>query len=272
MKTKHNKKRNTAFLYEVLVREVATSVVKKDAEKKAAAINLIKEAFSADTALSKELELYRILSKKQYFEPFIAERLIQEAKIEYEKIDKKKLFIEQSKIISKINRNLSKNVFSNFVPNYKNLATISQIFNNDLSVKSRVLLEAELLKIMTEEKKEKQEKIPITNLVYKTFVEKFNDAYSDSLLGEQKKLLQHYVSSFSDNGIQLKLFLNEELARLKSVINSALQKEEVRSDTRMVEKTNKVLNLMESFKVKKLDKDMLAQVMKIQNLVREIQE
>jgi hypothetical protein len=135
-----------------------------------------------------------------------------------------------------------------------------------------VLLEAELLKSMTEEKKEKQEKTPITNLVYKTFVEKFNDAYSESLLEEQKKLLHHYVSSFNDNGIRLKIFLNEELTRLKDIINSALQKEEIRSDTRMVEKTNKVLNLMENFKVKKLDKDMLAQVMKMQNLAREIQD
>ena len=118
----------------------------------------------------------------------------------------------------------------------------------------------------------KQEIIPITNLIYKTFVEKFNDTYGGSLLEEQKRLLQSYVSSFGDNGIQLKIFLNEELGRLKSIINSALRKEEIKSDAHMVEKTSKVLNLMENFKVKKLDKDMLAQIMKIQNLAKEIQD
>ena len=33
-KIKHNKKRNTAFLYEVLVREITKSIITKDLQKK----------------------------------------------------------------------------------------------------------------------------------------------------------------------------------------------------------------------------------------------
>ena len=40
----------------------------------------------------------------------------------------------------------------------------------------------------------------------------------------------------------------------------------------MTEKTKNVLNLIEEFKNKPLDKDMVNQILKIQNLVKEIQD
>lgn len=272
-KIKHNKKRNTAFLYESLVREIAKNIVKKDDQRRNYAVSLIKEYFKLGTELAKELELYKILNTAQDLNPIIAEKLIQETKRSYKKIDKKKLYIEQSKFISKINRNLSKKVFSNFVPNYKSLATIAQIFNDDVSIKTRVLLEAELLKLMTEEKNKLDKKVPITNLVYRTFIKKFNEAYgNNTLLEEQRTLLQKYVSSLDNNGVQLKLFLNEEITRLKSIINNSLKDEEIKLDQPMIEKTNKVLSLIENFRTKPIDNEMLVQIMRMQNLAKEIQE
>ena len=41
-KMNHNKKRNTAFLYEALVRELTKSVVHKNVERKAAVVGVIK--------------------------------------------------------------------------------------------------------------------------------------------------------------------------------------------------------------------------------------
>ena len=41
MRLKHNKKRNTAFLYEVLTKEVAKAIVAKDLEKKELVLSLI---------------------------------------------------------------------------------------------------------------------------------------------------------------------------------------------------------------------------------------
>jgi len=270
---RHNKKRNSAFLYEVVVREMARSIIGNNLEKKQYVAYLIREYFNSNTELSKELELYKTLNETQNLSPYVAEKLIQETKHEYKKINKQKLFIEQSKIISKINKNLSKNVFSNFVPNYKSLATISQIFNDETSVKNRVLLEAALLNKITNNYEENSGKqIPVTNLVYRTFIKKFNEKYNNSLLEEQKTLLHNYIMSFDDNGIQLKLFLNEELSRLKKIINESLTLEEVVSDSEMVNKTKKVLNLMEDFKNKPIDSEALIQILKIQNLVQEVQE
>ena len=62
---------------------------------------------------------------------------------------------------------------------------------------------------------------PIDNIVYKTFVNKFNDKYSDSLISEQNELLNKYIVSFVDNGIDLKIFMNEENTRLKNELNNS---------------------------------------------------
>ena len=163
-------------------------------------------------------------------------------------------------------------MFSNFVPNYKNLATISQIFNDDVTVKNRVLLEAELLKVMTSENNKNQNKLPVSNLVYRTFLKKFNETYGDELMQEQKSLLQNYILSFNDNGLQFKVYLNEELGRLRKIISEALNKEEIKLDDSMIEKTETVLNLIENFKNKPFSKTMLTQVLKMQNLVKEIED
>ena len=49
---KHNKKRNTAFIYEALVREIVKQSVAKNNEKRNAAIQIMKEAFAPRTELS----------------------------------------------------------------------------------------------------------------------------------------------------------------------------------------------------------------------------
>ena len=54
MRLKHNKKRNTAFVYEALVRELTKAVIKKDNNKKKKVVAIIKEFYSNDTELFKE--------------------------------------------------------------------------------------------------------------------------------------------------------------------------------------------------------------------------
>ena len=63
MKLKHNKKRNTAFLYEALVKELTKAVVNKDTQKKNALVSMLKENFSVGKILQKELELIKTLSE-----------------------------------------------------------------------------------------------------------------------------------------------------------------------------------------------------------------
>jgi hypothetical protein len=182
------------------------------------------------------------------------------------------VFNEQTKLINTINKKLGFDVYNSFVPNYKDLATIAQIFNSSTPIKEKILLEqnvVEKIKIIKEEK-DKNSLKPIDNIIYKTFSNKFNEKYS-SLLSEQKELLTKYVGSFENNGIEFKIFLNEELDRLKKLVKESLEKPEIKSDVGMLEKTQKTFDFLNSFRdVKDLSQDMLQKVLKIQQFVHEV--
>ena len=118
--------------------------------------------------------------------------------------------------------------------------------------------------------KEESEIKPVDNLVYKTFVNKFNEKYSSSLVNEQKKLLSKFISSFSDNGIELKVYLSEEIPRLLEAVLKSRNMDEIRSDSDMLDKTNRVVDILKESDKKKIDKELVYEVLKIQNLVKEL--
>ena len=53
---KHNKKRNTAFIYEVLIREVVKRSIKNEKKERNNTIAVLKEGFKKGSLLRKELE------------------------------------------------------------------------------------------------------------------------------------------------------------------------------------------------------------------------
>ena len=272
MKLRHNKKRNTAFLYEALVKELTKSVVNNDVKRNSAALKILKEHFKKDSLLGKELQLYRDVVESRDLDFHTAEKILHETKIIYwTGFKNQKVYDEQSEVITKVNKDLSKSIFSNFVPNYKDLATLSQIFNDDLSVKKRVMLEKQVLSNMISKEKESKEKMkPIDKLSFKTFVNKFNSMYND-LQEDQRKLLMQYVFSFSDDGLGLKTYLNEEIGRLKRTVKGSLEMEEIKSDPIMLESTNRVIQMMEEYKNQNTSDAMVQKILKIQKLVREIE-
>ena len=111
---------------------------------------------------------------------------------------------------------------------------------------------------------------PQDSLTLKTFIKKFNSAYKKDLHTEQKNLLNKYVASFADNGIDLKIYLNEEIKRLKDNLTKGLTSEDIKEKSEITDKTKKVLTLMEEYKSKEIDSRMIEQVLKIQSLAREI--
>lgn len=273
MKLKHNKKRNTAFVYESLVREMTKAIVEKNLELKDDIVSIIKEHFTKNSLLYRELKLYKTICETYDLEPHTAEKLVYEIRKEHTKLDKQILFTEQSILIKKINSILSNSVFSNFVPNYKSLATAYQIFNEETPIKKRVLLEQAMVEKISSKKEKKQLEVkPIDNLVYKSFVNKFNSEYASRLISEQKELLSKYISSFADNGLEFKIFLNEEISRLRSNLNNSLILEEIKKDPEMVKKTKEVIEVLNNFKKENINKNMIMKILKIQNLVKEINE
>ena len=140
---KHNKKRNTAFLYECLIKELTRAVVREDKKRQTITKDILKEFFYKGSVLKNELELYSSLLESKEVAPDFSKRLLEETKKDFYGLDRKGVFNSQTGLINKINKQLGNSVFSNFVPNYKSIATISQLFNNeDLLPKKKIIFES----------------------------------------------------------------------------------------------------------------------------------
>jgi|TARA_R110000824_G_scaffold160957_6_gene336005 hypothetical protein len=269
MKTTHNKKRNTAFVYEALIKEMTASILKKDHKRKRKVTKILKKYFKTNSVLSKDLECYKSLYEKQNVERELSERILRETKLRKRLLDPSSIFDTQTEIINDINKELEPSVFGNFVPNYKTLASIAQIFSDKVSPRDQVLLENEILNEMTTID-EIVELDSIDNLIYRKFVSKFNEKYDGELLEEQKRLLTYYISSFTDNALELKVFLNEEIDRLKTRLLEAAATKVIKEDPEMIAKTNRIVERLESFSKEGISDQVLLTVMKTQNLIEEI--
>lgn len=270
MRPKHNKKRNTAFVYESLVKEATVAILKNDYERRDKVVNIIKKHFNRDSLLRKDLEIYQSLYENQSLDKNTSTRILTEAKLASRLLDTEGIFVKQSDLINDVNTELSPSIFNNFVPNYKTLASISQIFSGKLSPKQTVILENQLIDAMCAESTLNESEVPNDSLVYKTLVSKFNDKYDGDLLKEQKQILSYFISSFADNSLELKMFLNEEISRLKKSLNEALQASEISDDQLMFEKTKKVIAKLDELYTEEINEKVLLTVLKTQTLVGEI--
>ena len=273
MKFKHNKKRNTAFLFEALIKEMAKSVVDNNQERQVKIARIIKRHFQKRGILYKDLQTYKTLMNLREAEETFAKRILSEVRRDRDRLDRGKVFVEQSKLIKKINIELGQEIYSNFVPNYKAMATIAQLFSDNVPSEEKILLEDRIVEEMTraELKTEKEIMEHIDSIAYKTFTNKFNKTYAGKLHEEQQKVVSRYIFSVSDNGVSLKTYLNEEIERLRDRVATSLELQEVKDDELMFEKTKKVIDFLESLKDNKLTESDIKKIMQIQELVREVE-
>jgi len=271
MKFKHNKKRNTALLFEYLVKEITKTVINEDKATKQKLVEIMKKFFSKGTVLSKELKIYKSIYETENLQESVAEKILKESQTQFSKLDKKKIFKAQTDLIKEINKNISKGVYSNFVPSYKDLATIYQVFNLDLSPKQKVLLEEKVVVLMTQPRSEREKQEPAHGkLVYSKFVESFNQTYGGSLLEEQKDLLHKYIGSIGESMLEFKIHLNEEIDRIKNVLNDFRLTEKCSTQPALKNKLDRVFEIIEGFKTKEIDQALVERVLKLQSVASEI--
>ena len=264
---KHNKKRNTAFLYECLIRELTKAILKEDKQRQAKVKGLLREFFAKGKVLAQELDLYKSLLESKELNQDFSRRLMVETKKDFDGLDRKEVFNEQTALINKINKALGNKAFSNFVPNYKDLATIGLYFqNSSLGAKKRIMLEDKVVNFLTRLDENQTEMKPIDSLEFKMFVKKFNQTYENSLLREQKDLLSNFIVSFSDNGLGLKSFMNDEIGRLKESVSSHITED----PTPLNENFKKVKAKLDSYARRPIDAKMVEEVFYIQDLLAEV--
>ena len=265
---KHNKKRNTAFIYEVLARELTRAILDKNHQRKNKVVSIMKEYFSKGSLLWEELELYKVLLETTNLQDNLAERLLKETKAAHSRLDEKQLFASKSQLIATINKNLSQDAWNTFVPNFKSLASIKAIFNSKTPVKKKVLFEQAIIDTMRSQRAltESSSLKPLDRLAYGSFIKKFNDRYSN-LIQEQKDLLNRYITSFADEGFELRLYLNEELSRLKECLGTFSSDD---LEPMLSEKVANVVEYLEGFRKREFTENDLNKILKTQQLVEEL--
>ena len=225
---KHNKIKNTAFLYECLTRQITSDVLSNNDPSPALAI--VKEFFKPTTILGKELVLYKALTSKKLKNEGKINYLVDSVLRERAKLNYSEMRRAKYNLVKKITEKYDlKDFFRTRISNYRDIASVYKLF--EIQHNSNPFEETEIRFVVMENLKEKdapksnkqsvvekfqKESRDLRLLSYKILVDKFNQKYSN-LNESQRGLLQAYINNIS-NTSTLKDFMAEEIKKLKNEI------------------------------------------------------
>lgn len=224
-KLKHSKYKNTAILFEMLVRKLTSETLSSD---KSVAIDIIKKYFGKNTELAKELHLYNTLVKEQFKTDARALDYIRSVKSAHKNLNQSVLKRQRYNLVKEISE---KFVFTDMakihINNYKVLASINMLFEYDESDNPKRLMECKNAiiehglvsnkrtsvkqDVVLEEFQSQSKDMRL--LSYQLLVDKFNQKYS-VLSESQKRLLQKYITNVNDT-VALKEYIQKIIPSIK---------------------------------------------------------
>lgn len=227
MKVKHSKFRNTAILFELLVKQITQEVLSNS--NKNLSEKIIKEFFNSKKELAKELRLYNWITKEKFSNSDDAKLFLSEVLEERKKLDESKLAKEKYNLIRTIKENYELDKFlSSNLQNYKLLASIYKVFESktqgrkveirDFIDSNNTILEHITAKKVSNKPQDKlyeefkQQSEDLRLLTYKLLIETFNSKYSN-LDDSQKGLLREFINNVSNTSTFSK-FINEEAKKI----------------------------------------------------------
>ncbi len=113
---KHNKKRNTAFLYECLIKEMTKAVVRGEKQKKQEIVETLKRYFSKGSPLHNDLQLYKQLMETKGLKESLGIRFMEEDKKDGQELARKEIFNLQTSSLKELNESFE-GAFGHFVHN-----------------------------------------------------------------------------------------------------------------------------------------------------------
>jgi hypothetical protein len=237
-KVPHNKKRNVGLVYEFLVRYITKHTLENNLDKVESAKKIIKETFTKNSELLKELRLFKRLNESEFSSVETALRFLDESKaktdISYQKLD-----LEKSKLILEINKTLNADseFFNQFVENYQTFATIQTVINHwtnkdflkENHAQVHMLEDKVVAHLATpKQRRSKQEleqyynslkEVSTDKLVTTIMHKKFEEKYENLLDLRQKSILREYISENKPN-------LTKELISAREYIIGEIQDKE----------------------------------------------
>jgi len=251
MKLKHNKLRNPAILFELLVRQITTDTLNNRESK---SVDILKRHYN-NTQIAKEFKIYKTLYESKNLSEAKASILINAAIQAHSKLNKTTLRKAKYDLIADIKENYNlEEFFKSKVNNYKTLASIYMLFeavNSDITdpeVESKYRFTIMESICESPNKNVKDSLLEEYNsydkgtrsLVYKLLIQKFNDKYSD-LDDNQKGLLKEYITNISTSD-SLREYVNTQINTVKKDIKK--QAASLKDEARKV-KLNEVCNFIE---------------------------
>lgn len=231
MKVKHSKFKNTAILFELLVKQITQEVLSNSTKNLSEKI--IKEFFNSRKELAKELKLYNWIVKERFSSNDDAKLFLSEVIEERKKLDESKLAKEKYNLIKTIKESYELDKFlSSNLQNYKLLASIYKVFESKahgrkVEIRDYIDSNNTILEHITNERptKKPQDKLyeefkkqseDLRLLTYKLLIENFNSKYSN-LDDSQKGLLREFINNVSNTSTFPK-FINEEAKKALSAL------------------------------------------------------
>lgn len=247
LKIKHNKKRNTGVIYELLTRKLSESLISNDSSSAKKAVSILERYFSNNTPIGLELEAFKILESSRGCSQRVAMRTLKSI-VDHVKssIDRVSLQTRKGNLIKELNVSFGKDFFSSFsIPNYRALASM-QVFL-DSSVQKKQLsesvdlarIEESLLTYMTAMPSIVDTKIdPERNrFTYSLALKKYSERYGKELSESQLKLLKAYTASvFSGDTVSAKKLIGETVGSISKTISDYMILPEAKSDAVMLER------------------------------------
>jgi len=224
---KHKKYKNTGLLYELLIRQVTSDVLRG---RKPVALNIIKKFFKKDSALSEELQVYDTLLNNKVSDTNFALKMVEDILESKKNLDKKQLSSQKYALVKEIINNFDKEeFFKTKIANYKIYASICNLLeysreeNPSDFVKNKITIAEHVVK---------ESKQPTQNaathlkgvdselkfLTLKILTEKFNNKWG-SLSQPQKSILRHFIFNSVDSK-ESRVFFVEHVNSLKSRIEA----------------------------------------------------
>ena len=258
MKVKHSKFKNTAILFELLVKQITHEVLSNSTKN--VSEKIIKEFFSSNKELAKELRLYNQIVKEKYSSIDDAKLFLEEVAKERVKLDENKLNKEKYNLIKTIKESYDLDKFlSSNLQNYKLLASVYKIFETktlgrkveirDFIDSNNTILEHVTNKRIATKPTDtlyesfKQQSEDLRLLTYKLLIENFNKKYSN-LDDSQKGLLREFINNVTNTSTFPK-FIEEET---KKVLSNLIKESKTINDKVTKIKISEMIKLYKSEK------------------------
>lgn len=281
MSKSHNKKRNTALLYEFLVRTISTALVEGDKKKSSVALRILRRHFKPGTQLYKEFRLFNALVKTTVSSESVSSTIINEARVAAANIDLALLDREKSLLIRSINHTIQdENFYDQPVAEYRTYATIQTLLNEwrkspgSVDIVSLAKYEDQLRSWLLSEKKSTDQLISEespgeSRLLMKVMMKKLNEKYSNALNLDQREIIRSYAfSTAADDKTTIKRKLEEVKQEL---LDAMVEYMDNHAESKyIIEKINSAKNQIISETLSVIDDETVSRFMLYSSLRQEL--